>query len=667
MHDKGFVRKNLPAAGLALMFACSLSIAGCGLPITGLAPGHEDSVQLQDYGVVSLTFRDSYQALATKADIKQIRCTLSGGSLSTPSVQTVAYPTGGNLSFTNIKEGSYSLKIEALNASGASIGTVTKDGVQVIAGQLTTVSVALKLTPTNVDQGNGNVGVGIIIEDGDIVTTPLPTPSPSPTPTPAPTPGGSLVGNYYVDDNAASGGSGTSSAPFQTIAAAVSRASSGQTIVVRSGTYRESLTINKSIKLLAESGAVIKGSDVWSGWTQEGAYWTKPYSLNWPQKTGGSSSERSKLADQVFINGAAQVQETSLDNVGAGEFYVGNGKLYLGTDPSGKTVEVTSRAYWLKGSNGASNVTVKGFTMTHAAALAQAGGLSDEGGASWLIENNDLSYAHGAGVQIGGLRAVLRNNRIHHNGQIGIVTGWRSGMTPDDQLIEGNEISHNNTEGFSTGWESGGTKFVRTKRQIVKNNEVHHNEGAGLWWDVDNDGPQILGNRIHHNTREGIKYEVSKNAVIDGNKVWENSRLVTGWVWGAGINIQSSLGCEVSNNVVAWNGDGIGLVEQSREVDYSVVTGHYVHDNVVAGKEGALLGWVSDKTDKTMFASNSNNRGANNRYYNGGSANWEWNGVKRTISDFNATPGEEGGRMLTSSELSSILGGAGIPTAPEAI
>jgi len=181
--------RRLTMTGSAILFACSLTLLGCGMPgPLGADPGSTDVVgQRQDRGALTLNFQQGYQTYATKADIKQLRVTLSGGPLSSPLTQTAAYPVSANVSFPSIPQGTISLKVDCLDSSGSVIGTTTKTGVAIVAGQLTSVAVQIKLDPTQVDPGTGLVGVGIVIDDGDIVTTPLPTPAPTTAPTTAPT------------------------------------------------------------------------------------------------------------------------------------------------------------------------------------------------------------------------------------------------------------------------------------------------------------------------------------------------------------------------------------------------------------------------------------------------------------------------------------------------
>ena len=82
----------------------------------------------------------------------------------------------------------------------------------------------------------------------------------------------------FVDSHAAPGGSGTATAPFQTISEAVKAAPNGGTIIVKGGIYRETVTIankkNKDVPLTIQAAAgervVVTSFDVVQGWKEEG-------------------------------------------------------------------------------------------------------------------------------------------------------------------------------------------------------------------------------------------------------------------------------------------------------------------------------------------------------------------------------------------------------------
>lgn len=475
-----------------------------------------------------------------------------------------------------------------------------------------------------------------------------------------------LTGNWYVDANVTSSGNGSSNSPFKTISAAVNAATGGQTIVVRAGVYRESVLLTRGgITLLAETGAVIDGANPMnSGWTNEGAYWSHPYTaLQQTAQAGGwayckaNTGNRCLNRDQVFLDGAAQTQDTSLSGLASGHFYAGYGKLYLRNAPAGHDVEVGARTTWLSAPYGwnVGSITVKGFTMRHAVNEPQTGALNDGGGAGWVFDGNDLGYAHGVAVKTDGSNAIAKNNLVHDAGQLG-MSGAGFNM-----LVQNNKIYRNNAAGFDPGWEAGGTKWTMTQKITVSGNEAYNNDGPGLWTDVYVSGAVFNNNRLHDNTRQGIHIELSRNVKVYGNTAWNNGSTLKGWSLGSGILIENSNMVEVNNNLVAWNGDGIGVIQGNRGSD-TPTTQIFLHDNTVAASQGVIFG-VESCADNSVFLAGSNVKGWNNHLYATGTTKYSWNGVLTSnFATFQATPIGVSANLIDQATLLGQLTSAGMPT-----
>ena len=158
---------------------------------------------------------------------------------------------------------------------------------------------------------------------------------------------------------------GTSQRPMRTIAAAVARAGSGSTILVRRGTYHESVTIptGKRLTILNRGAVWLDGSSRVTDWYRDGDDWVR---RNWlaqfnssPTFTWGAPDDprtfwsfinpRYPMAahpDQLWVNGRRQRQVSNRSAVRPGTFYVddaGN-RLYLGANPRGNTVRASTIA-----------------------------------------------------------------------------------------------------------------------------------------------------------------------------------------------------------------------------------------------------------------------------------------------------------------------------------
>lgn len=445
----------------------------------------------------------------------------------------------------------------------------------------------------------------------------------------------------------------------------INSAASGSTVNVPACIYRESVTVNKPLTLIAAAGAEIRGSDVWNNWSQQGSTWMSDKSV--PSFTTHGDCKRNtsrcKWPEQVFIDLKPLVQVAS--NPGAGQFAVNSSrKVILGENPAGRKVEVTTRTSWLAG--GADNVTIQGFRMRHAANDSQSGALTTRSRSNWIIQDNVLSDTHGGVLSIGrsNTSKVLRND-IFRGGQLGI-----HGSGGTSNLIQANKIHHNNTEDFLVAWEGGGFKITHAYKMVVDGNEAYNNNGPGLWCDIDCKDVTYSNNRIHHNANSGIWFEISDGAKIYGNVAWENGWGYSTWGWGAGILIASSKNAEVYNNTTAWNADGIVVLSQNRgETRWNQSTGNNVHDNkVIQSNTGYALGWLQDWSG-ILFNGASQNRGTANAYwYNvgeGSGGRFAWSRDFQRLAEFKQTVNDTTSRYLTTQEKDQTLRDANLPMAPE--
>ncbi len=468
---------------------------------------------------------------------------------------------------------------------------------------------------------------------------------------------------------------GTEGLPLKTISRAVQLASRSATtgrpitILVHPGVYRETVTITTPLTLTAEPGAEIRGSDVWStGWSRAGPYWTHPGVPSF-HTHGPCDRESCKWPELVFYDGKPLLRVAT--SPAKGQFAItADRALILADPPEGHTVEVTVRTAWI--TIRSNSVTVRGFTMKHAANDAQTGAIHAHASSDVAVIGNVLSDTNGAVLFFGdGSTLRITGNDISRGGQLGIALSGDA-----DVIVSENRIHENNTKGFDSGWEAGGLKATRAVRLTVDANEVYENDGPGLWCDGDCQDVVFSNNRIHDNTQAGIQYEISRNARIFNNVVWGNG-LAYGlnsnhWGWGAGILVQNSNGCQVFRNTLAWNINGITVLEQPRGPGY-LVFNTSIHDNSIVSQDALTggivyaLGWMADHPTK-MFAPSQDNRAWSNRYgYSGAESGprFAWGGASYgRIADFNATPGGKDGRYLTVDEQRAMLSTLRVPLSP---
>jgi parallel beta-helix repeat protein len=432
------------------------------------------------------------------------------------------------------------------------------------------------------------------------------------------------------------------------------------------------VAIKKPLTLVAQPGAEIRGSDIWStAWRRNGELWEHPKPQSFTQAHGQcqKGTQRCLWREQVFYDGRPLLAVDA--NPAPGQFSVANGILSIADDPSGHVVEVSTRQRWVEVK--ADGVSIQGFTMRHCVNDSQSGCIASDQHSGVTVSGNTLSETHGGVVGLfhGSNLKILRND-ISHGGQIGVTM---SGVT--DSLVQGNRIHENNfRKDFNAGWEAGGMKSTHATHLSMDNNEVYLNRGPGLWCDIECQDVTFSNNRVHDNEANGISYEISHAARIYGNVVWNNGWGFHSWGWGAGIMIQNSDHSEVYNNIVAWNAHGISVIEQDRR-DGSVqhpITEAYLHDNTIVMQDGFeqfAVAWLTDCKDCRIFDPDSNNRAERNAHgFSGaGEANakgrFTWGGKKyNRLAEFSSTPGGKNDRYLSPAEQNKILSAAGVPLSP---
>ncbi len=341
--------------------------------------------------------------------------------------------------------------------------------------------------------------------------------------------------------------------------------------------------------------------------------------------------------------------------------------IHLLAEP-GAIIDGEDRDRWIVGQ--ASNVTIEGFTFINSNQPQYHGGLSNDGHDNWSIQRNVFQDAGNAAIDIKqGSGHLIENNHVSRCGNVGIRV-----ESVGSAIIRGNVTEGNNTRNLDPGWEAGGIKITGNyggvHNLIIENNEAFGNNGPGIWVDIDGENIEIRNNRVHDNSRAGIIYELSFGGRIHGNVVYGNGSGFDAWGFGAGILIQNSSSTEVSENILAWNADGIAVMSQNRgEVRWSNVTGNTVHNNtIIANHDGGWntygLAWLED-WDGVLADPASNNRGYANQFWfstdEGPELRYRWCAEAYwTVSDFNNSPGGQGSRYLTTHEKDQILASAGI-------
>jgi Right handed beta helix region len=394
--------------------------------------------------------------------------------------------------------------------------------------------------------------------------------------------------------------SGVSVSPGTAVQALLDANPEGVTFCFDPGIYRltTQLRPKRGQKLIGTQGAVLNGSKVVSGFQFTGSAYVASGFLPSSPSTGPGSCwqgfEGCTYTQDVFVDDKPLKRVVSLDKLVSGTFYedFGANKIYIKDSPSGHLVEQAYAKGIVESSE--PNVGVKGFVAEKAANPGQFTAIRLTGVGS-LVEGNEIRLNHSTGVGV--YASTIRNNKIHHNGQLGM------GAMGPNVLIEGNEVAYNNYAGYSWWWEAGGSKFCFTTDMVVRGNHVHHNRGPGLWTDGDNIRTTYEHNRLTDNLVAGIEHEISYDAIIRNNVLENNSD--TGW--GGQFYIFASSNVQIYGNVMR-GPNGVSLAQSNRG------TGKYgphelqnisVHNNTFTGTsaEGFAAGLVKDISDDSYFTS----------------------------------------------------------------
>lgn len=181
----------------------------------------------------------------------------------------------------------------------------------------------------------------------------------------------------------------------------------------------------------------------------------------------------------------------------------------------------------------ARHVTIKYLTIKGFVPPQDQGAVNHDSAHDWTVEYDTIEDNGGgrgsnlgAGIMMGS-GDTYKYNCLTHNGEYGLNAVATT--SPRNLIFSHNEVSYNGIAEFpdkSCGC-SGGAKFWATTNAVVENNYVHDNYNVGVWFDTNNVGALIRANYFARNWAEGLNYEISYNALIEGNTFIDNA-------WGIG-------------------------------------------------------------------------------------------------------------------------------------
>jgi parallel beta-helix repeat protein len=395
-------------------------------------------------------------------------------------------------------------------------------------------------------------------------------------------PGFVALRTFYVDPAGSDSNAGTSTGAAWATAAKVNSTTflSGDAILFKAGSvWRETLIVPRSgIKIGAYgsgSSPVLRGANLRTGWTSEaGLYYSSQ--ADWPR-------------NQVFRNGSRLLPAATKAGLATGQHWYDdtNRRLYVFDDPTGQTMEVSTRA---------SSVLVSGVSDV-------------------IIDGIEASGALRTGIDVfgGSARIMVSNCGLHYNGQHGYAALTRSGDSsmPDLSVI-GGQATYNGDCGVVAGSD--------VPRWRVAGCVAHHNgcnpNGGGVTGNILYTSRGLVGRRVNAYTAPpvgavAIAAGASIQAAIDANPAGTAFKLAAGTY--SGQNIWPNAGnkfygapdwttiIDGGGSVASFtNGQGIGSVVMS-----GLSIRNYAPPNNgigCLGTDGSAADWIVENCEITGMA-----------------------------------------------------------------
>jgi parallel beta-helix repeat protein len=426
----------------------------------------------------------------------------------------------------------------------------------------------------------------------------------------------------YVSPSGSDSAAGSSSAPMKTVSAAINRATSGATIVLRAGTYHESVTISKTLTIQNYPGEAVwfEGSSAVSNFVKSGTTWrldgwtaefdaSQTYTFGAPPSSEANwgfvnpSYPMASHPDQVWIDGVAQKQASSLAGVQPGWFYVdyAANRLHLGSDPTGKSVRASDLATAI--SIRSSGSVLRGVGVRrYAPSIPHMGTVIAER-TGITIENVVVSDNATTGLSLLAANITVNGVTSLRNGLLGI-----HGNQADNIVLTNVQANGNNTENFNQAPVSGGVKITRTRGITIKNSSFDNNRGPGIWLDESTYDSKVVNSTSRGNTGHGISVEISGKSILANNYITNNA--------GFGMKINDVNDIKIWNNTLVDNGRPVNIVQDNRRASNLSTPGHDprqklpdptvtwitgpvdVRNNVISGTTGNCLLCVEDYSNE---------------------------------------------------------------------
>ena len=353
---------------------------------------------------------------------------------------------------------------------------------------------------------------------------------------------------YYVVPDGSAAATGESITQPTSLAAAIERVVTGDTIVLRGGVYRTGgLRLSQGITMqpFAAEHPVLKGTEVARDWEQTVAgHWRTRWTRLFPAapadwwRANEENLRRSPLHmfnnDMVFLDDDYLGAVGDLTELTEQTYYIDypNGWVYLGNDPTDRTVEITAHnsalTRTMRTAHGKPNdgigPTLRGLTFTQYARLAllvegiEPGEMMDpsEFGKEIVgttLEHMTISHCSRVAGYFRGDNLTIRHSLVSDCGTEGIYV-----INSANVLLERNIVTRINSPENLVGYYATAVKIFNQSYDVVcRDNLIIDNPNAsGVWYDVGNVDGVFINNWVE-TTPNGFFFEISNGAICAGN------------------------------------------------------------------------------------------------------------------------------------------------------
>lgn len=334
----------------------------------------------------------------------------------------------------------------------------------------------------------------------------------------------------YMATTGSDSNPGTLASPKATLDGAYAAATSGDTIVIRGGEYRQNFAsnVNKTLTFQNYPGETVwfDGSDVVTGWSGTGP-WTKTWTVEHDHSTSftaGDTNTRwidpayplAAWPDMLFVDGVRQtlVDPSATPTTGQWCHDYSTNIIKLGTNPLGKEIRVAVRERFAIVKQ--PDTTFRGIGMRrYATGLSQIGTIfGSTTGPRALVENCWFIDCGQQSVSLSGSGSILRSSSIVRPGCTGFHSANTTSITVDRSWVD-----QSNYRRFKNEPAAAAIKLTEQRDCLIKDSVFTKGFSYAVWFDTDTIGINVIGCKVDDFPGKGIHIEAGHNCIVAGNHV----------------------------------------------------------------------------------------------------------------------------------------------------